>query len=203
MHFSRLNDPNGKERMQTYYRHTHTRYPIWLIGMAFGFLLYESKDKTLRIPWYSQVVGWILTAGVIYGVIVAPYSTINSNYTSNGTSFEGASYESFSKIGWGVMMSWVVFACYHGYGGVVNSFLSNPLWQPFARISFAMYLSHMTIMSVNEGNMRTEGHFSNFDMVSKLLNNSIDVSFDCIPDFEILESFWNNALGFHSIGSWN
>lgn len=154
--------------MITYYRYTHTRYSIWLIGMAFGYLLFESKDKDVQIPWYYQVIGWLAAAGIIYGVIVAPYSTVQSNYMSNNSAFEGASYEAFSKIGWGLMMSWVVYACYHGYGGVVNSFLSNPIWQPLARLSFAMYMSHMTVMSVNTGNMHTEGYFSNFNIVSKL-----------------------------------
>ncbi|KAL5284197.1 hypothetical protein ACFFRR_006461 [Megaselia abdita] len=162
-----MNESKAEERMSTYYRYTHTRYSIWLIGMTFGFLLYESKDKTIRMPWYTQVTGWVITAGIIYGVIAAPFYTLNSNFSQSGTTFEGASFEAFSKIGWGIMMSWVVFACYHGYGGVVNSFLSNPIWQPFARMSFAMYMSHLTVMSVNEGNMHSEGHFSNFDMILK------------------------------------
>uniref|UniRef100_T1GXL7 Acyltransferase 3 domain-containing protein n=1 Tax=Megaselia scalaris TaxID=36166 RepID=T1GXL7_MEGSC len=76
-------------------------------------------------------------------------------------------FESFGKIGWGFMMSWVVFACYHGYGGVVDSFLSNPLWQPFARMSFTMYLAHIAIMDVLDGNAQTSEYFSNFQSILK------------------------------------
>lgn len=133
--------------------------------MCFGYILYESRDKTVRIPWYTQLIGWIATAGILYGVVLAPFTTIHG-YKMATSTFSGAAYESFSKIGWGFMMSWVVFACYHGYGGVVNSFLSNPLWQPFARLSFTMYLSHMLVMSVIDGNAQTSSYFSDFQSVS-------------------------------------
>lgn len=111
-----------------------------------------------------QAFGWAATAGILYGVVMAPQTTIHG-YEMATSTFSAATYESFSKIGWGLMMSWVVFACYHGYGGVVNSFLSNPLWQPFAKLSYSMYLCHMAVMSVVDGNAQTSSHFSNFDMV--------------------------------------
>lgn len=96
---------------------------------------------------------------------MAPYYTLDGFKMSTNTA-EGASYEAFSKIGWGIMLTWVVFTCYHGYGGVVNSFLSNPMWQPLARLSFTMYLSHMFVMAVNQRNLHTAQYFSNFELVS-------------------------------------
>lgn len=136
-----------------------------MIGMAFGYLMLQTKGKQVKIPWYSQLIGWTFAFGVLLGVVIAPYSTMTSE-TYKPTSLDGASYEAFSKIGWGFMLSWIVFCCYHGYGGVINSFLSNPLWQPIARLSYAMYLCHGTVVTVITGNMRTAGHFSSFDIVS-------------------------------------
>lgn len=154
-------------RLGDYYVYTHTRYSIFLIGMSFGWLLFKTKDKEVRIPCYGQVIGWLAAAGIIFGVTMAPYFSLRSDYRQSDSSFEGATYESFSKIGWGFMMSWVVFCCYHGYGGVVNSFLSNPIWQPLARLSFAIYMTHFSVIPVVDGNTRTTGYFSNFDLVSK------------------------------------
>ncbi|KAL5284195.1 hypothetical protein ACFFRR_006458 [Megaselia abdita] len=159
-----INDKHVGDRMDHYYYKTHTRYAIWLIGMCFGYILYKSRDQDVKIPWYTQVFGWVATAGILYGVVLAPQTTIHG-YKMATSTFSAAAYESFGKIGWGLMMSWVVFACYHGYGGVVNSFLANPLWQPLARISFTMFLVHMLVMGVIDGNGRTSTHFSDFDSI--------------------------------------
>lgn len=140
--------------------------------MAFGYLLLQTKGKEAKLTWYSQLIGWIVAFGILTGVVFAPYSTITSE-TYKPTSLDGASYEAFSKIGWGFMLSWIVFCCYHGYGGVINSFLSNPLWQPIARLSFAMYLSHLAVICIIQGNMQTSGHFSNFDIVNIFFNEKL------------------------------
>lgn len=154
--------------METYYKYTHTRYSIWLIGMSFGYLLFKSKDEVVRIPWYFQILGWMATAGTIFGIVISPVYSSSYVWGSTGYQFEGATFESFSKIGWGLMLSWVVYCCYHGYGGVVNSFLSNPIWQPLSRLSFVMYISHLTVMRIIYGNTKTETYFSNFEIVSFL-----------------------------------
>lgn len=159
------------ERSETYYKYTHTRYSIWFIGISFGYLLYKSKDKSVEIPWYVQLVGWLATVGIIFGVVLAPFYSNGYKTHGSGKPFEGATYESFSKIGWGVMLSWVVYCCYHGYGGVVNSFLSNPLWQPFSKLSYAMYISHTVVIVTVNGNAQTETYFSSLEMVSSFDHN--------------------------------
>ncbi|KAL5284200.1 hypothetical protein ACFFRR_006464 [Megaselia abdita] len=158
-----LSTNDESDRQSTTYVFTHTRYPIWMMGMAFGYFLLQTKGKEMKLPCYTQLIGWIGAFGILLGVVIAPVSTlVNENYKP--TSLDGASYEAFSKIGWGFMLSWIIFCCYHGYGGVINSFLSNPLWQPLARLSFAMYLCHLTIMAVIQGSMRTPAYFSNFEV---------------------------------------
>lgn len=161
----RPTDPKFQDRLTSYYIYTHTRCPIWLIGMGFGYILHRTKDMDVKIRWYYQILGWILTAAILYGVTMAPYYSVHGFAMSTNIA-EGASYEAFSKIGWGLMLSWIVFSCYHGYGGVVNSFLSNPLWQPLARLSFTMYLSHLLVISVIQHNTQTSQYFSHFALVS-------------------------------------
>lgn len=101
---------------------------------------------------------------ILLAVVVGPYESIKSG--SNPTTFEGATYESFGKIAWGLMLSWIIYNCYHGMGGIVNNFLSHPFWQPFSRLSYSMYICHMAVMTINMGNTHIENHFSNFEIVS-------------------------------------
>ena len=49
---------------------------------------------------------------------------------------------------WGLCLSWLVFACCRGLGGIVNDFLTWPGWSVIAKISFMTYLVHMDIMFI-------------------------------------------------------
>ena len=39
-----------------------------------------------------------------------------------------------------------LFACHHGYGGPINSFLSMPFWIPLSRLTYTAYLVHPIVL---------------------------------------------------------
>jgi len=90
-----------------------------------------------------------------------------------------AFYVSLSRIAWPLGLSWVVFACMQGYGGLANSFLTSPLWQPLSKLSFCAYMGHLFIQNLNAGRTRVNTYFSNYDIVSfisfsfKVINCSV------------------------------
>ncbi|XP_045768650.1 O-acyltransferase like protein-like [Maniola jurtina] len=47
---------------------------------------------------------------------------------------------------WALCLGWIIFVCVTGYGGPINWFLSLNIWKIPARISYAMYLIHISIM---------------------------------------------------------
>ncbi|BFF99897.1 nose resistant to fluoxetine protein 6-like [Drosophila madeirensis] len=53
----------------------------------------------------------------------------------------------------------------HGFGGLANSFLSSPLWQPLSKLSYSAYIFHMFIKSFNGGITRTNTYFSDYQMM--------------------------------------
>lgn len=54
-----------------------------------------------------------------------------------------AFYTSVHRIAFAVLVSWTVYVCHHlKTGGLLNWFLSHPLWQPTAKISLSIYLIH-------------------------------------------------------------
>lgn len=77
-----------------------------------------------------------------------------------------AFYVSLSRIAWPLGLSWVVFACMQGYGGLANSFLTSPLWQPLSKLSFCVYMGHLFIQNLNGGRTRVNTYFSDYDIVS-------------------------------------
>merc|ERR1712029_148058 len=61
---------------------------------------------------------------------------------------EHSVYGGFHRFAWSVAIGWVIFACCRGYGGWINEFLSWEAFQPLSKISYVMYLTHMTIQNI-------------------------------------------------------
>ncbi|KAL5279045.1 hypothetical protein ACFFRR_003581 [Megaselia abdita] len=156
-------------RQNTIYLYTHTRCPIWFVGMLFGYFLHKTRYTQRRMNFYIRTLGWATAISILFSIVVGPYYSTQPG--SSPTTFVGATYESLGKIAWGLMLSWVIYNCYHGKGGIINHFLSHPLWQPFARLSYSMYICNMAVMTINMGNSHVENHFSNFETILKFWSN--------------------------------
>lgn len=88
------------------------------------------------------------------------------------TPIESGIYTPMSRVAWGVFMCLVIFTCIKGYGGPVNWFLSLPLWKPFARLTYAIYLVHMPIMLATVASTHRAVYYSERNIVSNSLNQS-------------------------------
>ncbi len=61
-----------------------------------------------------------------FGISLALVYGIDVQGTLNGTTeelseFARVSYDTFQHLGWGLAMTWLIFACQHGYGGSVTT----------------------------------------------------------------------------------
>ena len=66
--------------------------------------------------------------------------------TTIATTAERSFYNGFHRLAWSICLSWVIMACVKGVGGPVNTILSWKAWVPLARMSYCIYLVHMTVM---------------------------------------------------------
>lgn len=61
--------------------------------------------------------------------------------------FAEAFYTSVRRIVWAGLNSWIIFVCHHlKSGGILNRCLSQPLWQPIAKISMSILIHDIYIM---------------------------------------------------------
>lgn len=67
---------------------------------------------------------------------------------NKATSLEHALYTSLSRIVWALALSYLIYACVHGYGGPINWFLSLSLWQPLSRLSYSIYVLHIHVLII-------------------------------------------------------
>ncbi|KAH8278553.1 hypothetical protein KR018_005172, partial [Drosophila ironensis] len=144
--------------------HTHFRASGWLVGFLFGYFLHTIRGKAFKLSRPAVWAGWIVCLALIFTVIFAmyPYGIGKSKSISPVAE---AFYVSLSRIAWPLALSWVIFACMQGYGGLANSFLTSPLWQPLSKLSFSVYIWHLFVQNMNAGRTRVNTYFSDYDVM--------------------------------------
>ncbi|XP_017001494.2 nose resistant to fluoxetine protein 6 [Drosophila takahashii] len=143
------------------YYPTHTHAMPWLIGFLFGYFLHLNRGRKFKLHWAAVGLGWILCLAMIFTSIFALYPAAQWSGPALSTLAE-AFYYTLTRVGWSMALCWVIFACMQGYGGLANSFLSSPLWQPLSRLSYSVYMWHMFFQEVNGRSMRTNSYFSDY-----------------------------------------
>ncbi|KAG6451009.1 hypothetical protein O3G_MSEX006874 [Manduca sexta] len=126
-----------------YYFNTLTRCSPFFIGMMYGYLLHLCRGKIVVIPKTSVAILWLCAftlSTTVFGVTYPLFDVTWRNQTVDTL------YNSLARPAWAVALGWLVFACHHGYGGPINWFLCLRIWKVPSRISYAMYITHFTIM---------------------------------------------------------
>ena len=124
------------------------RFQPYLVGLGLGYILYKMKEQP-KLPFNTMALSWIWAIAFLVGCLViyglVPYQ---KDPTLAASLAERVLYGGLHRLAWALALSWVILACIKGAGGPVNTILSWQAWVPLARMSFAIYLVHMTVMSV-------------------------------------------------------
>ncbi|XP_032311857.1 nose resistant to fluoxetine protein 6 [Drosophila ananassae] len=141
---------------------THNHAAPWLVGTLFGYFMHRIRGVKIELKWPAVWAGWLLCLAMMFTAI---FSMLKFNKILNPapTTLESALFYTLTRIGWPLALCWVVFACVHRYGGLANSFLSSPVWQPLSRISYSAYIWHIFIQELNHRRTRTNTYFSDYD----------------------------------------
>lgn len=110
-------------------------------------------------------------------------NTLEDTYVYNR--FANAVYIALLRPGWALGVCWVIFACVTGYGGkvssihiiekitfwklyiagLINLFLSLPVFQVLSKLTYSMYLIHVTMIFVISAQTRVSVYISNLELV--------------------------------------
>ncbi|EDW37589.1 GL10441 [Drosophila persimilis] len=124
------------------YGSTHTHAGPWLTGFLFGYFLHLNRGRKFQLGRIIVWSGWLLSLAMIFTSIFAMYPA--SKFRAPPlTILEESLYYTLTRVGWPLALCWIVFACMQGHGGLADSFLSSPLWQPLSRLSYSVYIWHM------------------------------------------------------------
>ncbi|XP_064538746.1 nose resistant to fluoxetine protein 6-like [Drosophila montana] len=159
------NAGNGPDGRMLYFG-THMHGTPWLIGGVFGYYLHANRGKSFKLSRVAVWTGWIAALAILFlcEFVLLPYVEWTGPDLSQ---LSDALYYSLTRIAWPIGLCWVVFACMQGYGGMANSFLSSPLWQPLSKLSYSAYVWHIMIQEINGRRTQTSTYFSNYEMMLK------------------------------------
>ncbi|XP_046867260.1 nose resistant to fluoxetine protein 6 [Drosophila willistoni] len=158
------NNEHAAEAQQKLYFSTHTHAAPWLIGFLFGYFLHLKRGQKFNLSRPYVWLGWLLCLAMIFTSIFALYPYVKWGKPALSILGE-AFYYTLTRIGWPLSLCWVVFACMQGYGGLANSFLSSPLWQPLSRLSYSIYIWHIFVQEINHRRIQTVTFFSDYEVM--------------------------------------
>ncbi|XP_038210029.1 nose resistant to fluoxetine protein 6-like [Zerene cesonia] len=152
---------------QDFYLNTATRASPFVMGILFGYVLKQRRGKRIEIPMVSKyaIALWITAFASMAYCVFAIYETVQIPYEF---SWFDAILNSVMRGLWGTSICWMVLACVHGYGGPINWFLSLPLWKLPARLSYAVYLSHLQILQIMKSSTVKLQYFTELEMVYEI-----------------------------------
>jgi peptidoglycan/LPS O-acetylase OafA/YrhL len=98
------------------------------------------------------ILGNILTILFVLICLFAIYPDTILNPGIDRTSF--IFYQSLSRPLWSIAIGWLFFLCMTNRAGIINKILSWPIWIPLARLNYATYLTHLTLIFIMITNQR-------------------------------------------------
>ncbi|GAB1611147.1 hypothetical protein Ahia01_001401800, partial [Argonauta hians] len=130
------------DAFNTIYIKPYTRISPYLVGILYGFHLNRNRGK-IHINGTLSTVLWSLATISALCVVYGLYNIMNGVVVSQ---WVNVLYITLHKPVWGLCVGWVIFACYNGYGGYVNTLLSWKALVPLSRLTYCVYLVHPIVM---------------------------------------------------------
>ncbi|KAL3266701.1 hypothetical protein HHI36_010863 [Cryptolaemus montrouzieri] len=138
---------------------TQSRLSDYIVGIIGGIIFYEYKGKPFRISRVVNILLWILTIAIMLVLIIYLHDVTENETQDKDNIF----YPLYRPI-WSICIMWIVFSCYFGYGGLIDRFLSLPIFQIGARLSYCMYVMHGMIVLISVGETRSYFYFNDYEM---------------------------------------
>ncbi|GFS14760.1 nose resistant to fluoxetine protein 6 [Elysia marginata] len=159
-----------------YYYATWCRWNPYLIGIASGYLLQQTKHK-LDVPLGVTVLGWITcvatTSAIIFGLT---RSFILRPDLVPLTLVQSVVYITLTRTVWGLCVAWVIVMCATGNGGPINTFLSLPMLKPLSRLTYMAYLVHEIVVMWHVMGSQQAITLSDMNLVSVCLSACLSVT---------------------------
>ncbi|XP_025833291.1 nose resistant to fluoxetine protein 6 [Agrilus planipennis] len=117
----------------------------YIVGMMTGYFVFNLKGK-LEVHKVLVPLLWLLSVGCLLFLV---YCVGNDGMKIP----ESAFYAALGHTAWGLSLAWIVIACRHGYGGIIDYILGFRGILPLSRLTYCAYLVHPMIMCLTSFEM--------------------------------------------------
>ncbi|CAF0747409.1 unnamed protein product [Adineta steineri] len=119
------------------------RISAYAVGLITGFIV-SNVGREYRLNKTAKIFGTIL---IIILTIICLFATYPDYILASGLNRSiVVAYQSLSRTSWAIVIGWILFLCSTHQGGILNKFLSWPIWAPLARLNYSCYLVHSTVL---------------------------------------------------------
>ncbi|KAH0551860.1 hypothetical protein KQX54_002256 [Cotesia glomerata] len=156
------------DMMLYFYIVTYTRAGPWVLGVLLGYILATGR----RIPTPGKrKLGWILAIlAFAYSFFTYRiYQQEDYQWNIYWETFQAA----FARNIWAFGVCWIIYVSALGHGGILSKFLSLPIYLPFSRLSYSMYLLHYQIQTIRIASSRISAYFSDVQMLEGFINDLV------------------------------
>ncbi|XP_056638242.1 nose resistant to fluoxetine protein 6-like isoform X1 [Diorhabda sublineata] len=147
--------------MNNYYLKTTTRAAPWLMGNILGYILTRRWCEKVKLSKMYSMCFWTMSIGVILLCTFLGHSTLRG---PDYRRFENALYIALLRPTFALSVGWVIWACATNHGGIINRFLSLPIFQFLNKFIYSMYLLHVTALYMIVFSSKTSIYFNVFNL---------------------------------------
>ena len=157
-------NPDLMHQVAKLYVQPFYKAPSYLTGILLGYILYKRYNiATLPIrsctKWLIYTLLWVV--GIML-CLVTMFGTYGEySFTYHFSDLENVMFLMFSGLAWSMGIAIIIYICNTGYGGVVNSFLSWPGWEPLVKLTYGVSLNHTMIMLCVVGTLQSGLKYTN------------------------------------------
>ncbi|XP_066977840.1 nose resistant to fluoxetine protein 6-like isoform X2 [Macrobrachium rosenbergii] len=162
---SLLLDPKGGTFFTINYCMPWCRAGPVYIGIWLGIFMAKQKTQKIKLKPWEVLAGW--TVAILTGLMVV-FGVWSYNVFPRKVPYDVMTqwiYGGLHRPAWAAALAWVVFACYNGYGGFIDDFLSHPVWQPMSRLTYSIYLVALSLQAAITYNARVEFYFDHYPKI--------------------------------------
>ena len=151
-------DPQHLRQITGLHVQVFYRVNMYFTGILLGYILYKKYNiATLPIANYSKwliyALLWIIAITLCLIRIFGTYGVYS--FTYHFSDLENITFLMFSGLALSIGVAIIIYICNTGYGGVVNSFLSWPGWEPLVKLSYGVALCHILVFCYVVGTLQS------------------------------------------------
>ncbi|OQV21570.1 putative Nose resistant to fluoxetine protein 6 [Hypsibius exemplaris] len=147
----------------------YTRITPFVIGLALGYVFHiipanKASNPNSRL---MAAIGWtvslVLAVPLLFGAHFAGWYVERPPQEMSVSS--RIAYGGLQRLGWSLVIGWILFACQYGYGGPVRRFLASRFWRPLSSLTYGAYIVHMLTLQLHLASQIHMIYYSGLNML--------------------------------------